>query len=113
MIAGLGAGSEKVMYSLGVNNARLAELKNRLIADPSGVTAGMYLGELKSEISAPQKRKTNAPKPAAQLKGDEQANDKFKAAKKNYEAAHKRGDTSKAFTLKRAAKKAGANTKTW
>lgn len=112
LIASLGEGSERVFYNLGVNKSRLAELKNRLTEDPSGVRAAMYLGELKSELS-PQRRKTSAPKPAPSLKGDEQVADKFASLKRKYNEAHKRGDTSAAFSARREARKAGADTTTW
>lgn len=113
LIASLGDGSERVFYNLGVNKARLGELKSRLEADPSGVKAAMYIGQLNAELKAPQKRKTNAPKPASQIKGDEQGGSKASAAKRKYSEAHKKGDTAAAFRIKREAKKAGANTKEW
>lgn len=113
LIASLGDGSERVFYNLGVNKTRLGELESRLRADPSGIKAGMYIGQLNAELKAPQKRKTNAPKPASQIQGDEQGGSKASAAKRKYSEAHKKGNTAEAFRIKREAKKAGANTKEW
>ena len=73
----------------------------------------MYLGGLKSELSAPSRRKTNAPKPAANASGDAKGSAKSNAAKKKYEDAHKKGNVSAAFKFKREAKKAGVDTTTW
>ncbi len=113
MIASLGEGSERVFYNLGVNKSRLGELKSRLVQDNTGVKAAMYLGQLNAELAAPQKRKTNARKPATIVKGDAQSSAKLKASEKKYAEAHKVGDTSKAFRIKREAKKAGIDTTTW
>ena len=114
LIANLGEGSEKVLYSLGINTARRNKFKELLSSDTSGMQAAMYLGSLKSELNAPGKRKTNAPAPAGHANGDANAsNDPHKAHKKSYDAANKSGDTQAAFTAKMAAKKAGANVKLW
>lgn len=113
LIASLGDGSEKVFFSVGVKDSRLAELKSRLEQDPSGIKAGMYLGQLNAELSAPQKRKTKAPAPATQIKGDANTSAPNKALKKKYDAAHKKGDGAAAYKIKRAAKKTGADTKDW
>lgn len=113
LIANLGEGSEKVFYSLGVNRAKRDKLVDLLKADPGGIKAAMYLGTLKAELTSPQKRKTNAPKPAPSMKGDATASASSSALKRKYDAAHKKGDTSAAFNIKRQAKKDGVDTKTW
>ena len=114
LIANLGEGSEKVLYSLGVNTARRNKFKELLTSDTSGMQAAMYLGTLKSELNAPSKRKSNAPAPAAHVSGDaNSANDPHKAHKKAYDAATKSNDTQGAFAARMAAKKAGANVKLW
>lgn len=113
LIANLGEGSEKVMYNLGVNSSRLAKFQSLLLEDKSGLRAAGYLGELKIQLNAPSKRTTNAPKPAKQVQGDEQSNDKHRALKKKYEAAHAKGDRQAAFNARSEAKKAGANMTNW
>lgn len=112
LIANVGDGSEKVFYNLGVSPARLQELETRLKADPSGVKAAIYLGELKATLVAPQKRNTSAPKPAAQIQGD-QTSTSAGALERKYLDAHKRKDIGAAFKLKREAKAAGVNTQNW
>lgn len=109
----LGEGSEKVLYNLGVNKSRRDQFKTLLQNDPSGLKAGMYLAELKAELSAPSKRKTRAPKPAPNLKGDTNTSSSATALEKKYKAAHKKGDVSEAFKIKREAKKQGVNTNSW
>jgi len=113
LIANLGKGSDKVMFNIGVNATRRAELKEILLSDKTGLKAMGYLGNLNGELNAPSKRKTNAPKPAANANGDANTSNKFSAAKKKYDAAHKGGNAQEAFTLKRAAKKAGCDTSQW
>lgn len=115
LIANLGEGSEKVFYNLGVNQARLGELRSRLERDKTGVSAAMYLGQLKAELNSPRKRKTTAPKPSPNLDGDVGKTDeaRFKALKKKYDAAHKSGDMQTAFNIRREARKAGALTRDW
>lgn len=113
LISNLGEGSEKVFYSLGVNSTKRDKFESLLRSDKTGLKAAIYLGELKSELTAPNKRRTNAPKPAAQIKGDASTTPTGNALKKKYDAAHKKGDVSGAFKLKRAAKKEGIKTSSW
>ena len=113
LIANLGTGSEKVIYNLGVNDSRMMEFKTRLQADPAGLKAGMYLGELKATLNAPQKRKTQTPKPAANPQGDKQVNSSERALKKRYDKSHKAGDLQAAFNAKKEAKQAGVETSNW
>ena len=111
LIADLGAGSEKVFYSLGVNTAKCAQLQSLLTEDSSGLKAAMFLGELKAQLNAPQKRKTNAPKPAPHLKGD--AAGDHTNLKKEYDKANKSGNTQAAFDARMRAKGSGANVSNW
>ena len=113
LISAIGEGSERVMYNLGINGARLAELKTLLANDPSGIKASMYLGTLKAELTAPAKRKSSAPAPATQVKGDAATTETGRALHKKYLDAHKAGKAGEAFSLKRQAKAAGVNTQTW
>jgi len=112
-ISKLGDGSEKVFYSLGVNAERRAKFKALLQDDTSGIAAGIYLGELKKDLIAPKKRKTTAPEPSTQLKGDAKLTESSSALKKKYDAAHKNGKFSDAFNLKLQAKNSGADTSNW
>jgi len=113
LISDLGAGSEKVFYSLGVNADKRTKLQNLLTSDSSGLKAAMYLGELKAQLSAPQKRKSNAPKPAPHLEGDAAGGDEHKALKKAYDKASASDDTQAAFDARMKARKAGANVSNW
>ena len=112
LIATLGKGSEKVMFSIGIKETKLNELRNKLLSDPSGMAAALYLGELKTSLTTPRKLKTNAPAPADVISGDATPVN-GKASKKDYDALHKKGDVGKAFNIKRAAKKAGVDTSKW
>lgn len=114
MLAKLGAGSEKVMVHLGVNPTALNELKTRLNNDPSGLDAMIYLGELKAKFNAQTNKLSKAPKPDTPLNGDVSVGSlSASALAKGYQEAHKKGDTQKAFELKRAAKAKGVNTSNW
>ena len=113
LIANLGEGSEKVFYSLGVNGAKRDKLTSLLTTDPSGIKAAMYLGTLKAELNAPNRKTTNAPAPAPNLQGDGATKDPHKQLKKDYDKASAAGDAQGAFNARMAAKKAGANIKTW
>ena len=113
LISNMGKGSEKVVYNLGINQTKRAELKALLEADKNGLKASIYLGKLTEQLSAPNKRKTQAPTPAKAIKGDAIENASLKVLKKKYNAAHKTGNAQAAFDVKREAKKAGADTSNW
>lgn len=113
LIASLGEGSEKVFYNLGVNQARRNELVNLLKEEPSGLRASVFLGKLAAELSAPQRKKSNAPAPATQVKGDRPTTEAGRALHKKYQDASKSGDIGLAVRLKREAKKAGVSTQSW
>ena len=108
----MGEGSEKVMYHLGRNKAALAELQDIMRTDAKGLRAAMFLGRKFEQLTNPVKRRTQAPAPAPQAKGDTggQTSD---AIKRKYDAAHKSKDGQTAFSLKREAKKAGIDTSKW
>lgn len=112
IISKMGEGSEKVMFNLGRNPRKLAELKSKLSQDQSGLSAMMMLGKMSAELTPP-KRKSNAPAPAKTAKGGSKATNTEKKLKAEYEKAFKSGNTSKAFSMKRQAKKAGHNTREW
>jgi hypothetical protein len=115
MIARLGEGSEKVMYFLGRNKTAQEKLRSSLVADPTGISAALYLGELKSTVAAPQKRVSRARAPATQIQGDEGGSAKVaaKKLKEAYSSAHKRGQGQAAYNAKKQAKAAGIDVSDW
>jgi len=115
MIARLGEGSEKVMYFLGRNKTAQDKLRSSLVTDPSGISAALYLGELKSTVAAPQKRVSRARKPATQIQGDEGGSAKgaAKKLKETYRSAHKAGRGQAAYNAKKQAKAEGVDVSDW
>lgn len=113
IIAMIGDDSEKVMFYLGRNKQKLGNFKDLLAKDQSGIKAAMMLGELKAELTKPLKRKSSAPSPAPELKGDQVTTASERALKKRYDTAHKNGNSQKAFDVKREARKAGIDTRKW
>ena len=113
LISNLGEGSEKVLYYIGKNVNALNELQAALVADPNGIGAAVLMGQMKAKVTMPAKRQSKAPKPAAQLKGDESVAESGKDLRKKYQAAHKSGDRSAAFSYRRQAKKAGVDVSNW
>lgn len=113
LIASLGEGSEKVFYNLGVSPKRLAELTAKLAADPSGLQASTYLGKLSAELTAPLRKRSNTPAPAANVQGDANTTDLSKGLMRKYQEAHKRGDTQAAYDIRREAKAKNINVKSW
>lgn len=114
LIARLGDGSERVITHLGINSAKLATLKQKLIEDNSGLSASMWLGELKTELAKGSTVKlSKAPKPDSGIKGDAGGSSTMSTLMKKYKAAHDSGNTQKAFDLKQQAKRAGHNTSNW
>jgi hypothetical protein len=115
MIARLGEGSEKVMYFLGRNKTAQEKLRSSLVTDPTGISAALYLGELKSTVAAPQKRVSRARAPATQIQSDEggSAKGEAKKLKDSYRSAHKRGQGQAAYNAKKTAKAAGIDVSDW
>ena len=109
MIARLGEGSEKVMFSVGQNAVKREKLRGLLLDDPTGLSAAMYLGEQKIEITKPVKRKSSAPKPAKSVKGGKDS-DNASSFKRKYDAAK---TANERINLKMDAKKQGVNTREW
>lgn len=112
MIANLGAGSEKVIYHLGVNPQALSTLKEHLQRDPSGLRAASYLGGLSAKFSVGTVNKlSNAPKPDKALNGT--ATVSSGSHSKAYQKAVKADDPGAMVRAKRAAKAAGIDTSKW
>lgn len=110
LIARLGEGSEKLVYSVGRNATKREVLKAKLLEDPSGLSASVYLGGILKEVSTPVKKSTKAPAPAARAEGGESASSDTSNFKRKYEKA---SDPQSRFDIRRAAKKAGLDTSKW
>ena len=109
-----GEGSEKVWFHLGRNQTALSKLKETLISDPSGLESMLYLGELKTRLTAsPTKRVSRAPKPGSTLKGGDGSSAGANALKKQYKAAVNSGDIQGRIDLRRKAKAAGHDPSNW
>ena len=107
-----GGGSEKVWFHIGNNAEALATLTSKLAGDPAGIDASMYLGSLMNKITAsPAKRVSQAPAPGTTLKGDARQSISVNALLKKYKAAD--GDVQARIDIKRAARDAGVDTKSW
>jgi len=114
LISSLGEGSEKVFYNIGVNPSRRAKLTELLREDNSGIKAATFLGELKAQLNAPDKRVSAAPAPADQISGDvTNGNSKARDMREKYKKAHEKGDLQTAFNIKKDAKAAGHDVKSW
>jgi len=110
LLSKLGKGSEKILYFFGRNKTKLNELKELLKEDPSGIKAGMFLGSENVRLGgiSAGKQKSKAPKPAATATGDVNAKSDSasgKALKKKYDAAHKAGDGTLAYSIRTTARK--------
>lgn len=106
----LGDGSEKVMYQLGVNPSKMQEFTNLLATDPSGLAAMGFLGKLQASITSPNKRRSQAPNPGSDVKGEGGKGGKTGTAQKAYDKAT---TTQERISLKRAARKGGIDTSKW
>ena len=106
----MGEGSEKVMYALGRSPQKREILKAKLLADPTGLSASVYLGQLSGEITKPAKKTTQAPAPAKRATGGNSGGSAEDALKRKYKAE---SDTQKRFNIRREAKLAGYNVDTW
>lgn len=113
LIAKIGNDSEKVVYFLGRNKAKLLEFEKALRSDTTGIEAAMMLGEIKRDLTSQTKRKSNAPTPAPSLQGNESTSPKSAGLLRKYKEAHNSNNAQKAFEIKRQAKAAGVNTREW
>jgi hypothetical protein len=113
LISIMGEGSEKVLYYLGRNKAALGQLQGLIAEDPSGMKAAIYIGQQKEKLTNPHKKRSSAPPPAGDAGGDVPLNNKGAAEKRKYDAAHSKGKTQEAYTIKQTAKKAGIDVSSW
>lgn len=104
-----GEGSEKAWYYLGNNPTALMEFRDKLQSDQTGASALMFLGAIQTKATQSlRKKRSEAPKPAPNVKGDASA--KVTANQKKYE---KSTDVGERIRLKRAAKQAGQSVSHW
>ena len=114
MVEIIGEGSEITMFHIGRNKAAAAEFQRLLQEDTSGLKATMYLGRISERVSGTKpNHSSQAPPPAAKLKGDEASSAKGQAAQKKYDAAVKKGSHQEAYNIKKAARREGIDTSNW
>jgi len=106
-----GEDSDKVMFQLGVNPAKLGRLKALMQSDPSGLSAAAFLGSLQSSITSPNKRKSTTPKPASKADGEGASGGPSGTFHKQYQKAG--NDVQARISIKRAAKHKGVDTSQW
>lgn len=105
--------SAKMLYKLGVDdNARKAVFD---AYNNEGEAGGIIaLSRLSKNISSTAPKRSQAPAPAKQISGgDKGVSAEAAKLQRKYNEAHKKRDTKAAFQIKRDAKKAGINTKSW
>lgn len=110
LLSRIGEGSEKLGFYLGNNAADREKLKQKMIDDPSGLSASIFLGSLLPQLTTPPKKKTSAPDPAARAEGGSNTTLSGAALKKKYDATK---DISERIRIKRLAKASGAKTDDW
>lgn len=106
----LGEGSEKVMYQLGVNPAKMQELSNLLANDPSGLSAMGFLGRMQATITSPNKSRSRTPAPGSKVEGEGGKGGQAGTAQKAYSKAK---TSQERISLKRKAKREGIDTSNW
>ena len=107
LISVMGEGSEKLIYNLEVNKGKMAEFKEVMRSDRTGLRAVAWLERHKNAITQQAKRTSQAPRPARQVKGG--GDGKLSSAndfKRKYEKAK---TSQERFNIYREAKKAGYN----
>ena len=119
LFADLGKGSEKVLISLYRKPAQLNQLQRELTADQSGIRASAFLGRLAGtfERDSSPTSISSAPKPGSKVKGDRKgATPTSKLAtklKKEYDAAHSKGNIQGALNVKKKARAGGVDVSRW
>jgi hypothetical protein len=115
LINDMGEGSEKVIYNIGQDPTKQAVFQNLLRKADNGISAAMFLGEQKAKFNSINKSSSKASAPEVNITGGDSvkgASDAI-ASKRKYDEYHKAGEVGKAFSIKRAAKKAGVDTSSW
>jgi hypothetical protein len=113
LISSMGEGSEKVMYFIGRNEAQRNKLQSLLREDPNGIKASIWLGTvLADKASAKSKSISQAPAPAARVKGGDKSAS-GEALQRKYKDAHKKRNVQEAYNIKKQAKKQGVDVTNW
>ncbi|MCH9645659.1 MAG: hypothetical protein K0U08_03340 [Proteobacteria bacterium] len=110
LIATLGDGSEKIFYQLGVNSKLREQFQAKLLADKTGSSALVFLGELKGKLSSTVKHRSSAPKPAKVADGGSSPAQTESALERKYKKAK---TSQERFNIAREAKQAGLNPNNW
>ena len=113
IISIMGKGSEKVLFYIGRNAAALSKFQTLLSEDKTGMRAAVYLGQEKQRLTKPTSHRSNAPAPAAGVKGDATTNGSANKFKKTYNAAHKSNNLQAAYNAKKEARLAGVDVSGW
>lgn len=112
LIANIGKGSAKVVYQVGVNKIKRAELVALLKEDRLGHSAIGFLNRLAVTMGHNTKAVSKAPTPPPTVQGDK-GKKGVGMLKAQYLDAVKKGDTQRAFRISREAKAQGHNTRDW
>lgn len=112
LIQKINKGSSKVMFYLGRNPSKRAELVESLRNDPTGIEAAILLGTLKSEIAVPKKRMSKAPAPSKKANG-EGGSSSERGLKAKYDKAISNNDIQARIDIRREAKASGIDVSNW
>jgi len=112
MVATLGKGSEKVVFNIGINQGRIAEMQAQLRADPSGLKLMSHLSDRKNKLNAGS-GKSNTPAPAAAINGDVTADAGEKTMMKQFKSAESSGDQQKMMDILSSGRRKGYKTNSW
>ena len=120
LLANIGAGSEKVVISMGRKASNLNRFFTALKDDPTGIKASVILGKMAAGFEGSKSSKvSSAPAPGKKIaKGSTGGKGGTPTAQerkflKEYNAAHKVGDRNRAFRARREARKAGVDVTKW
>ena len=112
LISMVGEGSEKVALYLGRNKKALQGFTDSLKEDSSGLNAMFYIGKLSEKLNGNVSKTSRAPKPVKRLKAGEQTV-RASTSLKKYNEAHRKGNGSQAYQLKKEARAAGVDVSNW
>lgn len=110
IISILGDGSEKVFFRVGKSPTLISQFRTMLDEDKRGLKALAFMIEQKAVVNNTQTRTSQAPKPAAQVNGDEPVTAKAGSFKKKYDKAE---PGQARYNAKKEAKAAGVDTSKW
>ena len=113
ILAMLGEGSEKVLYAVGRNKAKLQKLGELLSTDPSGLKASIFLGQQLAETQKtvnPRKKLSEPPRDASGSGVKGVSSQTQTALKKKYQGE---ADAQKRWNIRKKAKAAGLNVDDW